>query len=298
MRKYYFAIITLFFLSEVSVSQDIHMPIMDVNNKIILDLIPESGLVYIHTIQKGHTIYSLAKTFQIKVDDIKVINKISENNILNLGQIVHVPFDIESMNVNGNLDTITNGFYIPVIYQVKAKDNLFRLCKYIFDQPIANMMTRNKVTNYDLSLGQELIVGWLPIESNRRVDQPERIGSVLNTKEKIIDTTGIYTKNELFNPELKVQKPKRILQKHKEVALWDKSSKDNSTMFAMHINAAINSIIEIYNPLQNRTAYATVVGSVPTEVYPEGTNLIISPKVAKALGALDSRFLVEVKYYQ
>ncbi|NNF34831.1 MAG: LysM peptidoglycan-binding domain-containing protein [Saprospiraceae bacterium] len=270
---------------------------MNNGDEIVVDLQPENGLVYNHTFQKGNTVYSLSRYFQISIDDILKLNKLQSVTSIGLGQTVTVPFDAKLIFKGENLDNIKYGIYIPVYYEVQAKDNLFRICKYFFDQSIESMMKRNDLKDFNLALGQRLLVGWLPIDSDKEVIKPKEIGSV-NSHIEISDTIGLYIKNELFNPDIEEQKDKRKLVKSKGIAIWDKYSNDQNNMFALHSEAMANSIIEIYNPLLNRTAFATVVGGIPTKAYPEDVSLIISPKVAKALGALDSRFLVEVKFYQ
>ena len=270
---------------------------MNDGDEIVIDLLPENGLVYNHTIQKGHTAYSLARYFQISTSDILKINNLEESTALNLGQSVVIPFDPRIMFKGTDLGAIKYGIYVPVYYIVKAKDNLFRLSKYIFDQPIDILMQRNNMENYNLTVGQKLLVGWLPIDSDKEVQRPEGIGSISPVL-PITDTIGLFIKNELFNPDIAQHRDNRILTKSKGIAIWDRNSSDKENMFALHADAQSKSVIEIYNPLLNRTAYATVVGTIPRESYPADVSVIISPKVAEALGALDTRFLVEVKFYQ
>jgi len=80
------------------------------------------------------------------------------------------------------------------------------------------------------------------------------------------------------------------------IAIWNKEGKDQKNAFALHKTAKPNTIIELYNPVVRRKAYAKVIGSLPEDIYEDDVTLIISPKVAKSLGALDSRFTVEMKF--
>jgi LysM repeat protein len=296
MKARIITIIAFFFYSNIY-SQYIQSSFLNNGDEIVVDLQPENGLVYNHTFRKGSTVYSLSRYFQISVNDILKLNNLQSETSIGLGQAVTVPFDAKLIFKGENLKNIKYGIHIPVYYIVKPKDNLFRICKYYFDQPIESMMKRNNLDDFNLALGQKLLVGWLPIDSDKEISKPTEIGS-LETHIEISDTIGLYIKNELFNPDIKEQKENRKLVKSKGIAIWDRTSNDQNNMFALHSEAKSNSIIEIYNPLLNRTAFATVVGGIPSEAYPKDVSLIISPKVAKALGALDSRFLVEVKFYQ
>ena len=82
------------------------------------------------------------------------------------------------------------------------------------------------------------------------------------------------------------------------IAMWNKNSSDKSNSFVLHASAKINSIIELYNPLTKRTAYAKVIAHIPDNTYQSDISILISPKVAERLGALDERFKIKMIYYK
>ena len=81
-------------------------------------------------------------------------------------------------------------------------------------------------------------------------------------------------------------------------AEWNMSSKDKINLFALHATAKVNSYIEIYNPMLNRKVIAKVVGNLPPKAHKKNVDLIISPKVAETLGAVDKRFYVQVRFIE
>lgn len=271
----------------------------DGENKIYIGISPDKELHYTTNLEKGQTLYSLSKEYYSSVDDIVTVNDVDDASDLSIGMPIRIPFDPSVIIKDAALNQKYEKSARALIYKVKKKDNLFRLSKYYFDQPIENMMKRNNLNSFDISPGQELIVGWFILSENQQVN--EDIVENMREKEEVSklmkDTIGIYIKNELFNPDIEEQKVKRTLARQKTVAYCNKNSSNREDMFALHKSAQVNSIIEIYNPLLNRTAFATVIGPIPEESYKNDIGLIISPKVAKALGALDQRFMVEVKYY-
>jgi transcription elongation GreA/GreB family factor len=74
--------------------------------------------------------------------------------------------------------------------------------------------------------------------------------------------------------------------------------KDETDLMAMHRKAEVGSVISIYNPMSRRTVYAKVVGRIPDTVYKDDVIVVVSPLVAKLLGAIDPRFFVKVKYHR
>ena len=48
----------------------------------------------------------------------------------------------------------------------------------------------------------------------------------------------------------------------------------------------------------NRKVIAKVVGNLPPKAHKKNVDLIISPKVAETLGAVDKRFYVQVRFIE
>ena len=91
---------------------------------------------------------------------------------------------------------------------------------------------------------------------------------------------------------------KPVVVNSKIRAEWNMKSKDRVNLFALHSTAKINSFIEIYNPMLDTKVIAKVVGNLPPNAHKKNVELIISPKVAETLGAVDKRFYVKVRYVE
>ena len=81
------------------------------------------------------------------------------------------------------------------------------------------------------------------------------------------------------------------------VCFWPKDSKEKGSLYALHRDASIGSIISVNNPMGNRTVYAKVIGRIP-EGYERNIEVILSPEAARKLGARDPRFFVKTKYFK
>ena len=90
----------------------------------------------------------------------------------------------------------------------------------------------------------------------------------------------------------------KIFRSQTGIALWNKNSVDKENLYAMHKTAKINSLIEIYNPLLKRKAFAKVIGNIKPGLYPDDISLIVTPRVAQSLGMKDKRFRVVMKFYE
>jgi len=84
----------------------------------------------------------------------------------------------------------------------------------------------------------------------------------------------------------------------KAVAQWNKNIPDNGELYVLHNTAAVDTYMELYNDLVKRSVRAKVIGKIPFGAYTSDVKLIVSPRAAQALGALNERFRVSVKYYK
>ena len=98
----------------------------------------ETGEYITYTIQKGDSLYQIAKKYNIKVNDIKLINNLKTDN-LSIGQKIKIP--------------TTNEKYIN--YQVVKGDSLYQIAKK-FNVTVNEIKSLNNLTSNILSIGQEL----------------------------------------------------------------------------------------------------------------------------------------------
>ena len=106
----------------LSIGQRLKIPTNEVNN------IEES-----YVVQKGDTLYSISRKFNIPVSEIKRINNLS-SNLINIGQV---------LNLNNN------------IYIVKKGDTLYSIARK-FNTTVDNIKKLNNLNNNLLSIGQQL----------------------------------------------------------------------------------------------------------------------------------------------
>ena len=106
-----------------------------------------------YIVQKGDTLYSISKKFQMKIEELKELNNISSDT-LQVGQV---------LIINGNKMPDNNQTYI-----VKKGDSLWGLSKK-YNIPINELIAINQLDDLTLQIGQELIV--TPSEQNSYVVQ-------------------------------------------------------------------------------------------------------------------------------
>ena len=93
-----------------------------------------------YTVQKGDSLYSIAREYDVTVDAIKNANNLT-SNLLSIGQILQIP-----------TTSITETTYV-----VKAGDNLYSIARK-FNTSVDSLKQLNNLNSNLLSVGQILII--------------------------------------------------------------------------------------------------------------------------------------------
>ena len=98
----------------------------------------------IYVVQKGDTLYSIARNNNVSIDDLIRINNLNNPNLY-IGQELYIPSKEESSTSEYE------------IYTVKKGDSLWKISKE-YDITIPKLTELNNLTNYNLQINQKLLV--------------------------------------------------------------------------------------------------------------------------------------------
>lgn len=128
-------------------SQKLKNNILDYAEGVVEALAIYTGYNYIPLVQEdkyivkeGDTLYSIAKKYNISVDKIKELNKLTSNNIYK-GQILLLKEKKENNN----------------IYQVKKGDTLYSIARE-YNTTVEELKRLNNLTSNELYIGDEIII--------------------------------------------------------------------------------------------------------------------------------------------
>jgi len=234
-----------------------------------------------HKLAPGQTIYSLANFYGLTLEELYFYNPALKDGAYKVGSVVKVPIPNRAINrYKGKY--FEESQYVPICYVVESGDNLYHISKRIFRLPIETVKQKNQLQSNTLRIGQVLDVGWMSIygipDSLRQFK-----GHPLWKHSRTLKRSYYYQKQ--YKKERQSQGP----------ALWNKKSKNKSTLVVMHRHAPKGSVIGITNPMNNRTVYAKGIETVPYS-YPADIVAIVSPAIAKMLGILDEKFYCQLSY--
>ena len=152
-----------------------------------------SGTGSTYTVQRGDTLYSIARKFNTSVDELKKINNL-ESNTLQVGQILRVSF--ASLPDNGK-----DGVYV-----VQRGDTLYAIASR-FNLSVDELKRLNNLNSNTLYVGQELIVKETPSSdldnfityTVKRGDSLWKIANDYN-----VSVSDLISFNNLSNPMLTI----------------------------------------------------------------------------------------------
>ncbi|MFK8005269.1 MAG: LysM peptidoglycan-binding domain-containing protein [Saprospiraceae bacterium] len=254
-------------------------------DSVFLTINESNQKIIVHQLEKKQTMYSLAKFYGLEFNEVMYYNENLETvSDISVGTLINIPIPNKAIKRYQRSDFDPTK-HASIYYKVKKGDTLYGIAKRMFRMPVEDVQKRNNLEGNSLSLGQYLHVGWISTEGIPREYRklkpvpPEWQASQLNERH-YLQAKGI-----------KIQKTQN------GVAAWNKNSKNEGKLTALHSSAPINSIIEVTNPMNKRSIFVKVIGRPSSKVY-YGPNVkvVLTPKVAKMLGARDPRFYVNINF--
>lgn len=237
-----------------------------------------------HRLEPKQTLFSLAKFYGLSLQELYFHNPGLSPQTMRVGMPVRIPIPKQAIEQYQEKDIIP-GRFAPVYYVVRKGDTLYKISKSYFEIPMEEIMMRNGLLDHTLKSNQILHVGWLSLNGI-----PDSLRAYAGGE--LGKRNAAYRK--LFQYDMSGERERE----HQGVAFWPKDMTDETDLMAMHRKAEIGSVVSIYNPMSRRTVYAKVVGRIPDTVYKDDVIVVVSPLVAKLLGAIDPRFFVKVKYHR
>lgn len=102
----------------------------------------------IYTVKKGDSLYSIARKYNSKVDQIKRYNNLTSNN-LSIGQRITIPCFESGEDKNNTVKKVS--------YEVVKGDSLYSIAKK-FGTTVEQIKKDNNLSNNNLEIGQSLII--------------------------------------------------------------------------------------------------------------------------------------------
>ncbi len=234
----------------------------------------------VHVVRPGETLFSISRSYNISVDELKSLNGITENAI-SVGQQLNV----KSKVVVASEPVV--GTTMISYHSVAPKETLYSISRE-YGISVQQIKEWNNLTGSNLEIGQLIRVA----EPTTKISESDPIDSTklikvetpVNTKETIVK----ISENVAGTDEVKETGLAELID----------GSDANRKYLALHRTAKPGTILKIRNELNNREVFVRVVGPLPATSINNNIIIKISKSAFDRLGGVDSKFRAEVTYYK
>lgn len=254
-----------------------------------------------HIVSPGETLFSISKTYNVTVDEIKSYNSLS-NNILSPGQELYIPQHTTTQQNQTNTQISVPDPENYVWHKVDTGETLYGL-SLVYAVNLENIKRWNNLKGNTLSVGHNLIVG---VKREERRDSIH-IVVVENKKpaDPVDDTVVASTKND--NPEKfknveitrEVIKNAADFEEIVETGLAEliEDSGNSKKYLALHRTAKVGTIIRVHNEMNGQEVFVRVIGPLPNTSINDKILIKISKAAYDRLAAIDRKFRVRISYF-
>ncbi len=287
----------------------------------------------LHNVGPGETLFSIAKTYRVAVQDLKTWNELQGND-LSVGQalIIEGKADMKADSVStappvaemekvpenkpiadpvtktteqkpttspANSTVLTSGGWIT--HKVEQGQTLFSIARQ-YDAKVEDLIEWNGLSSNNLSLGQSLNVGrdkkasipTVTVTSSPRSAEKAPVATT-SPSSGSSSSTGSPTITETPTNTSSTSTAYKNIKEIGQAEVIEGTG-NHKKYLVLHRTAPVGTIMRIRNEENDITVFARVVGVLPNT----GDNNKLIIKVSKAafdqLRAVNSRFPVEVSY--
>jgi LysM repeat protein len=298
-------------VQEIKDANDPGLSSLDIGQRVMIPYVRQTidGNSITHTVKSSETLFSISRAYNVQVDDLKKWNQLADNNI-SIGQKLVIKSD-RSPSAGENTRQL-----VPPnakTHTVEESQTLYSISR-MYGVSTEDLRAWNNLGSNSLNIGQVLIVSspgtqktettsnssMLPAEE--RTIQPkavDRSGEQLSeSANKVPKVEPVIVPPAVVKEEKVDDKIEAPAEKVVQRGLADviENSADTKKYLAMHRDAPIGTIMQVKNEMNNQTVFVRIVGGIPGTGDNNKVILKISKKAYDRLGAVDSRFPVELSY--
>ncbi|GAA4437217.1 hypothetical protein GCM10023188_31180 [Pontibacter saemangeumensis] len=281
-----------------------------------------------HKVDPKETLYALSRKYSVPVSQIVEANP-SVQTTIKIGDIVLIPRKSSGYNAVASTAkaapaaaaassrTYTVSESGNKMHIVEARQTLYSISK-MYGVAVEDIRRWNNMTDNSISIGTSLVVGkgsaqatkkpvYMP-EADDEMTKPRTTESVsaatpvtpaVTTGAPTASTAGpaadasVITAAEEVEEET-VSGVKKIMESGMAEMIDPKA--DTNKYLALHKSAPVGTIMQVKNAMNGQVVYVRVIGKLPETGANDKVIVRISKKAYQKLGAVDSKFRVDVSY--
>ncbi|MEP6737876.1 MAG: LysM peptidoglycan-binding domain-containing protein [Chryseolinea sp.] len=265
----------------------------------------------VHVVAAKETMFSISKSYDVSIDDIKKWNNLTSNS-LSVGQEIIIKKGSPTKPPQAAVAPSTSpAVSSKGMHVVAAKETMFSIARQ-YGITVQQLKDWNSMEVNDISIGQELYVSSpkvdvsKPVVSTPSPEVKKQEPAVVSEIKKETPVAAEIKKDPSPAPAEVKEQTIRISESVKNsdevlqngLAELIEGTEGNRKYLALHRTAPVGTILKVKNEMNNREVFVRVMGKLPDTALSDKLVIKISRSAYDRLGAIDSRFRVEVTYYK
>jgi LysM repeat protein len=240
-----------------------------------------------HIVGTGETLFSISRQYGVSIDELKQWNNLTDN-ALALGQ--------ELVIKKKNTLAVTPPLEVKstrTVHTVAAKETMFSITRQ-YGITVEQLREWNNLSTDELKIGQSLFVAQPAYQTQPVSTTTQPVITQPTTQPPVVVTPAEIA------PTIKISENVRGSDEVIEAGLAEliEGTEGNRKYLALHRTAPVGTILRIKNEMNSREVFVRVMGKLPETGLTDKLVIKISKSAYDRLGAIDSRFRVEVTYYK
>lgn len=236
----------------------------------------------LHKVAPKETLYSIAKLYNVTVDDLKAWNGLKDNGVSSGQELVVKKKTGTSAPIASTTTSDPKGKHI-----VASGETLFAIARQ-FGVTVSQLKEWNKLETNEVKVGVVLIVA--------------NVGPDQKTPAVTANTNPVNSAEPKLVPEKEIRISEAVAGSNevKQAGLAEliEGTDGNRKYLALHRTAKVGTIMKVRNELNNREVFVRVIGTIPDTGINDKIIIKISKSAFDRLGAIDPKFRAEVTYYK
>ncbi len=234
----------------------------------------------IHIVKRGETLFSIARDYGVKVEEIKRWNNLRSNS-LSIGQELSIGEVMPVTPVNETDSAEVESDSKEFLYYVQTGETIESIAARL-NTTVDSIRLWNDLATNQVQIGQKLI---FPFEVEP--DSMDRISEVVD-----------YT-NTSYGSKIRKKEEGGIVKVYEQgLAKKIDTTFDTDKFLALHRKLKVGSILQVKNMMNNETIYVRIVGKLPDTGLNKNVMIRLTPIAFKRLRIVDDRSLVEINYFE
>lgn len=221
-----------------------------------LGMSPDLQKYVTHTVQEGETLYAISRAYGVKVDSLKMLNRLSDESI-SLDQTLL----IKEKELKGTPAVVVKGVSMP---NTDKPESVARKNKGEGEESTEEDITESDSKERKLTRAEAL------------EKEKERVKAIRAEEKKALSEYEKSVENGF--------------------AATIPGRTDTQKFLALHRTAPIGTIMQIRNEMNNISVFVRVVGKLPATGMNDKVTIRISQAAYEKLGGINERFPVEITY--